>query len=198
MAKLYSWGGRQCERAWNSSTLCRWQICDRAAEQPKRAFQIRRPRVELSRLHDSNMRSTVSMSLYPERAVERDQWIVARRPLRNPVDPRRPHAFLLEEERAESGEVVSVATIFLTNRECPWRCLMCDLWKSTLTETVPIGAIPAQIDHALAQLVDADVSSQHVSGESSRVLTNAATRQIKIYNSGSFFDPRAIPPGDYA
>jgi radical SAM enzyme (TIGR01210 family) len=55
---------------------------------------------------------------------------------------------------------------------------MCDLWKNTLTETVPIGAIPAQIDHALAEL--------------------PLARQIKLYNSGSFFDPRAIPRADHA
>jgi len=143
------------------------------------------------------MLPTEMMSVYPEQPRERDRWILSRRSQRNPVDPRRPHAFLVEEERAESGEIVSVATIFLTNRECPWRCLMCDLWKNTLMETAPTGAIPAQIDFALAQLADADASPQHVSGESSRVLTNAATRQIKLYNSGSFFDPRAIPPADY-
>jgi radical SAM enzyme (TIGR01210 family) len=54
---------------------------------------------------------------------------------------------------------------------------MCDLWRNTLTETVPAGAIPAQIDHALLNLPPA--------------------RQLKLYNSGSFFDPRAIPPHDY-
>jgi hypothetical protein len=79
---------------------------------------------------------------------------------------------------AESGEVVEVATIFLTNRECPWRCVMCDLWKNTLTETVPVGAIPAQLDFALSR--------------------SGPARQIKLYNSGSFFDPRAIPPEDHA
>src|SRR5207249_11607040 len=92
------------------------------------------------------------MSVYPEQSRERDRWILSRRSRRNLVDPRRPHAFLAEEECAESGEIVSVATIFLTNRECPWRCLMCDLWKNTLMETVPVGAIPAQIDFALAEL----------------------------------------------
>src|SRR2546427_12728406 len=91
-------------------------------------------------------------STYPTRSRDRDEWILARRPARNPLDPRRPFAFLVEEDRAESGEVVSVATIFLTNRECPWRCLMCDLWRNTLTKTVPLGAIPAQIDFALRQL----------------------------------------------
>lgn len=119
-----------------------------------------------------------SGATFPASTADRDRWILSQRPARHPVDARRPHAFLLEEERAESGEVVPVATIFLTNRECPWRCLYCDLWKETLTETVPAGAILEQIDFALARL--------------------PAARQIKLYNSGSFFDPRAIPPEDHA
>jgi archaeosine synthase beta-subunit len=85
-----------------------------------------------------------------------------------------PYAYLVEDERTAAGEIVPTATIFLTNRECPWRCLMCDLWRNTITETVPAGAIPQQIDYALERL--------------------PAARQIKLYNSGSFFDPRAIPP----
>ena len=110
-------------------------------------------------------------------AVNLDAWIVERRPARNPVDPLRPYLFFAEEERSREGAIVTVNTIFLANRECPWRCLMCDLWKNTLTETVPAGAIPAQIDDALARL--------------------PAARHIKLYNSGSFFDPRAIPVADY-
>ncbi len=116
------------------------------------------------------------MSVYPDSPRERDEWILARRPERNAVDARKPSAFLVEDERAASGEIVRVVTIFLTNRECPWRCLMCDLWKNTLTESVPPGAIPEQIDFALPRLGEA--------------------RQIKLYNAGSFFDPRAIPPED--
>jgi hypothetical protein len=115
---------------------------------------------------------------YPQSARERDGWILARRPPREAVDPSRPYAFLVEAERAASSKIVPVATIFLTNRECPYRCLMCDLWRHTLTETVPPGAIPAQLDYALQRL--------------------PAARQVKLYNSGSFFDPRAIPPVDYA
>ncbi len=115
---------------------------------------------------------------YPLAARERDEWILARRPARNAVDADKPYAFLVEEERAESGEIVRVATIFLTNRECPWRCLMCDLWQNTLTESVPPGAVPEQIDFALGQLGEA--------------------RQIKLYNAGSFFDPRAILPEDFS
>ncbi|MHB8519368.1 MAG: radical SAM protein [Limisphaerales bacterium] len=119
--------------------------------------------------------------LYPERSRERDRWIVARRPPRPTLDPYRPPAFLTEEERADSGEIVSVATIFLVNRECPWRCVMCDLWQNTLTETPAAGAITAQIGFALTQLAAA----------------GPPARQLKLYNAGSFFDPRAIPPEDY-
>jgi archaeosine synthase beta-subunit len=114
---------------------------------------------------------------YPELAHERDQWILGRRVKRNPLDPRRPYAFLGEQEVSHTGRLVDVATIFLTNRECPWRCVMCDLWKNTLEETVPLGAIPQQIDLALDRLGPA--------------------QQIKLYNSGSFFDRAAIPVEDH-
>ncbi len=117
-------------------------------------------------------------SVYPEGAGARDAWIVARRGERNSLDSRRPYAFFVEDERTGSGEIVPTATVLLTNRECPWRCLMCDLWRNTLTESVPAGAIPQQIDFALKRL--------------------PAARQIKLYNSGSFFDSRAIPPQDHA
>lgn len=116
-------------------------------------------------------------SLYPTTDTERDKWILAHRPGRAPLDPHRPYAFSVENERSSAGEIVPVATIFLTNRECPWHCLMCDLWRNTLTEDVPAGAIPGQIDYALAALLPA--------------------RHIKLYNSGSFFDCRAIPVSDY-
>ena len=105
--------------------------------------------------------------------------IVAERPPRAiTLDPFKPYAFFLEDELAASGRVVCSGTILLTNKECPWRCLMCDLWKNTLTEIVPPGAIPRQIEFALTQL-------------------GGSPQQIKLYNSGSFFDPAAIPLGDY-
>jgi radical SAM enzyme (TIGR01210 family) len=93
------------------------------------------------------------------------------------LDPTRPWHFLAEEEPSSGGEIALVNTLFLTNRECPWHCVMCDLWKNTLTETVPVGAIPSQIEYALERLPAAPV--------------------IKLYNSGSFFDPHAIPVADY-
>lgn len=106
-----------------------------------------------------------------------DAWILSRRPARMIRDPFVPYDFFVEEECNRNGIADTVATIFLTNRECPFHCLMCDLWRNTLTTTVPAGAIPAQIDHALSRL--------------------ARARQVKLYNSGSFFDPRAIPQGDH-
>ncbi len=101
-----------------------------------------------------------------------------RPPRRAAVDPLKPHGFFLEEERSGLGRVVDSADILLTNKECPWRCLMCDLWQHTVTETVPVGAIPRQIKYALAQL-------------------GSRPAHIKLYNSGSFFDPAAIPFADY-
>lgn len=138
---------------------------------------------------------------YPVALHQRDQWILARRGARNQLDPFKPHAFFVEKERAESGELISVATIFLTNRECPWRCLMCDLWKNTLTETVPAGAILKQIDYALSRTDGFGFLSRSDSRPAKRVRRSGGDvppiKQIKLYNSGSFFDPRAIPPDEH-
>jgi radical SAM enzyme (TIGR01210 family) len=111
-------------------------------------------------------------------SAEVDTWVVNLRPQRERRDPYLPYEFFVEEECSARGTVEAVATVFLTNKECPFRCVMCDLWRNTLTESVPLGAIPAQIDHALKKLPPA--------------------RQLKLYNSGSFFDPHAIPPQDYS
>jgi hypothetical protein len=107
-----------------------------------------------------------------------DRQILAARPAKNAVSYDRPYAYLVEPERAAWGQVVDVATLFLTNRECPFRCLMCDLWRNTTDASMPPGAIPQQIDYALSRL--------------------PAAQCIKLYNSGNFFDAQAIPPADYA
>jgi archaeosine synthase beta-subunit len=136
---------------------------------------------------------------YPAEAAGRDVWIRSRRSGRPLLDAWKPYAWLLEEERSASGEMISVVTLFLTNRECPWRCLMCDLWKHTLTESVPIGAIPAQIDYGLDQLqLAAGDETGKPDGIAERPDSRSRVpRQVKLYNSGSFFDPGAIPPSDY-
>ncbi len=103
--------------------------------------------------------------------------ILAARGPKAVVDSRQPQAYLCEQERTAAGTIEPVATLFLTNRECPYRCLFCDLWRHTLDDPTPAGAIPAQIRFALKQL--------------------PATRHIKLYNSGNFFDPRAIPVVDH-
>ncbi len=106
-----------------------------------------------------------------------DARILALRPPKNSVDPSRPYAFLVEPERTRAGTIADTAVVFLTNRECPFRCLMCDLWKNTTGERVPDGAIAKQLAYALTRM--------------------PAARHIKLYNAGNFFDAQAIPPGDW-
>ena len=106
-----------------------------------------------------------------------EEWILARRGQKNRVDPKRPYAWFVEKEYIVSGKIEDTGVIFLTNRECPFRCLMCDLWKNTTDEPVPPGSIPEQIEWALNKMPE--------------------IKQVKLYNSGSFFDTRAIPEKDY-
>jgi len=107
-----------------------------------------------------------------------NSWILQLRGEKNPVDPLKPYAFNTEKERVRSGRIEEVATIFLTNKECPFHCLMCDLWQNTTDTRVPLGAIPSQIKWALQQLT--------------------FTKHLKLYNNGNFFDKQAIPAEDYA
>jgi radical SAM enzyme (TIGR01210 family) len=116
---------------------------------------------------------------YPAAARARDRFVLDRRAARPAHDPWRYQNLIVEDERGADGRSVRTATVFLTGRECPWRCVMCDLWRFTTVTNTPSSAIPAQI--ALARGV--------ASGE--------AVRQFKLYNAGSFFDPRAVPEGDY-
>ena len=105
-----------------------------------------------------------------------DRFVLEHRGSKHQLDPHRAYASAWEEEPDQSGALVSTAVVFLTNRECPFRCVMCDLWKNTVDEVVPPGAIPGQIRTALSTLGPA--------------------RHIKLYNAGSFFDPQQIPIED--
>ena len=113
------------------------------------------------------------MTLLPRIA---DREIVAARGSRFPLDPTRPYATFIERERSSAGEVEDVASIFLTNQECPFRCVFCDLWQKTLPDRVADGLVAGQIEWALANLPEPST--------------------VKLYNAGSFFDPQAIPSGD--
>jgi radical SAM enzyme (TIGR01210 family) len=106
-----------------------------------------------------------------------DQWIISSRGNKNTVDPLKPYGWLIEKELSASGSIEDTGIIFLTNRECPFHCLMCDLWKNTTDETAIAGTIPNQIRYALERM--------------------PSVKHIKLYNSGSFFDSRAIPEEDY-
>jgi radical SAM enzyme (TIGR01210 family) len=61
---------------------------------------------------------------------------------------------------------------------------MCDLWKYTTVSDTPPGAIPKQIEAALE-----DIRCRQSLDDGPGV--------IKLYNAGSFFDPRAVPECDY-
>ncbi|MEA3462892.1 MAG: radical SAM protein [Bacteroidota bacterium] len=117
------------------------------------------------------------MSNFPGHRTD-GRWIRSMRGEKSPVDPFLPHGWFNEQEPGQDGKVKEVSAILLTNRECPYTCLMCDLWKHTISETVPAGAIPAQVEYALERL--------------------KSSSSLKLFNSGSFFDPRAIPVEDYA
>jgi radical SAM enzyme (TIGR01210 family) len=120
------------------------------------------------------------MPAYPTIASARDRFVLDHRPLRPANDAWARPRVVVEDECAADGGLARVATIFLTGRECPWRCVMCDLWMHTTVGDTPAGAIVAQIAAAREPLASAwpvDV--------------------VKLYNAGSFFDPRAVPTSDY-
>jgi len=119
--------------------------------------------------------------MYPAAPAERDRFILERRGPRTSHDPWRYQDLIVEDERIARGSIARIATVFLTGRECPWRCAMCDLWRYTTSTDTPAGAIPAQIASARLALEE---QHEHVA-------------HMKLYNAGNFFDPRAVPEGDY-
>jgi radical SAM enzyme (TIGR01210 family) len=121
------------------------------------------------------------MDIYPRSGAARDRFVLEHRSGRADHDPWRYQEVVVEEERAASGHPVRTATIFLTGAECPWHCVMCDLWRYTTTTETPRGAIPAQVDRARQRLERESPPVTH----------------LKLYNAGSFFDPRAVPEQDY-
>jgi hypothetical protein len=121
------------------------------------------------------------LSPYPVASAARDRFIVDLRGPRPSHDPWRYQDLAVEDEITERGDVARVGTIFLTGRECPWRCAMCDLWRFTTRGDTPVGAIPAQVAAARRWW---EQQAQPVS-------------RAKLYNASNFFDPRAVPEDDY-
>ena len=117
----------------------------------------------------------------PATPAARDRFVVARRPARPRHDPWQHQGLIIEDEPTGGGDFARVGTVLLTGRECPWRCTMCDLWRYTTEADTPPGAIPAQVSAARTAL----------KGEPVPVTA------MKLYNAGSFFDPRAVPDDDY-
>lgn len=120
---------------------------------------------------------------YPSTRPARDRWILKHRSLRAAVDPWKPIFVDVEREPSVNWGIERVLIMLLVGSECPWRCLMCDLWKNTIPEPMPQGAVPAQINAGLA------IARGGLEGRNCGA--------IKLYNSGSFFDKRSVPPADH-
>lgn len=131
---------------------------------------------------DKNAGSSDPAFLYPERSDLRSDWIVsARRSIeRGSHRVGKPAAVWVEEERQIDGTLAMGLTVLLVNRECPWRCVMCDLWKQTTSNQVTVEDLLQQVDEGLAEAGPGEL------------------RWIKLYNAGSFFDRGAIPERAYA
>jgi len=120
--------------------------------------------------------------MYPTVRAARDRFVLERRGPRPQLDPWRHQDVIVEDELSHLGTIARSATVFLTGKECPWRCVMCDLWRYTTPHDTPRGAIPAQLAAARAAL-------------SSR---RESIGQIKLYNASNFFDDHAVPESDHA
>src|SRR4029453_540645 len=103
---------------------------------------------------------------FPSDSRDRDRFVIERRSPRPSLDPWRYQNLIVEDERAAGGaRRARVATVFLTGRECPWRCVMCDLWRGTIASDTPPGAIPRQVETARDELtrIQLPVSQMYIS-----------------------------------
>lgn len=124
-----------------------------------------------------------ALSDQADRLMTPDSVAVRRaRGAKSAVDPWRPIAVWDEKELVAPFETVDCRVVLLTGAECPFTCAMCDLWRHTLTGPTPPGALPAQIEAALAQ--------------APAIPALPGPRWIKLYNASNFTDPRAVPVVD--
>ena len=107
-----------------------------------------------------------------------DRRIRSLRPPKAHVSPFEPQGTLLEKERRPNGKIEQALTVFLTGAECPFTCSFCDLWRWTIDDPTPTGALTSQLESVL-QAFDGPVPDR-----------------IKLYNASNFFDQRAVPYED--
>ena len=116
---------------------------------PKRRFQHGAVAIDTMRRRSAARSATTARrssacmpdaAAFPDTAAARDRFVLDRRGPRPRHDPWRHQGVLVEDERTADGRRARVATAFLTGRECPWRCTMCDLWRYTTVEDTPRGA----------------------------------------------------------
>ena len=105
-----------------------------------------------------------------------NDWIRSLRGRKEPVSALRPIDVCHELERRPEGGVGEASTVFLAGAECPFTCVFCDLWRSTLDGDTPAGAIVEQLRLAVGEI-------RH-------------RRLIKLYNASNFFDSKALPSED--
>ena len=119
------------------------------------------------------------MEPFPLISFERNAWVIKQRRIsvQHLGQERVAHtaSSLLENEVGPNGQNRRCLTAFLVNRQCPWRCVFCDLWKFA----APDDEFFIPITDQLISLIDK--------------ISNQGCDWIKIYNAGSFFDARAIP-----
>ncbi len=95
---------------------------------------------------------------------------------RTPTAPAAPPALVTEIEPDQNRSPKQATTVFLIGKECPFRCLMCDLWKHTTDVAPPPGSLVQQLNTVLPQIPHRDI--------------------IKLYNASNFFDPQAVSAQD--
>ncbi len=96
--------------------------------------------------------------------------------VKNPVNESVANGVFSEPELSRNGIAEDHNIILTTNKECPFKCVMCDLWQNTLDYKVEEGVIATQVRDALATL--------------------PVAKHLKLYNAGSFFDRQSIPKQD--
>lgn len=104
------------------------------------------------------------------------RMVLAARGAKAPLTPQAIPRVVTESEPDAAGESALASTVFLLGKECPFRCLMCDLWRHTTDHRTEPGSLVRQLVAVLPQITHRDT--------------------LKLYNASNFFDPQAVPTTD--